>query len=330
VRTTALGCPVERSSTASDGRQMNARQRTTLIASSCLVISMAGSILLLRHIDQIRPKASIEDVLYIDSPKLVKRASLGFNGLAACIYWTRTVQYFGHRHYTHEQSYHELAPLLEITTALDPQLMPAYQFGASFLAPQPPNGAGEPDRAIQLMEFGIQHNPDNWQLYYDLGFVYYTELHDYRRAADVFARGSEVPGAHPFMKIMAAQMAQHAGDLQTARMLWSATYQTSRETNIRQNALEHLRALQVDEDVTNLQAAVTRFGERTGRLPASINELAEAEHLPGIPRDPDGNPYQMTGEGRILIEHPDDFPFVTAGLPPGYKPSGLPKFHTKL
>jgi len=309
---------------------MTARRRTTLIAASCLVASLAGSVLLLRHIDQVRPKASIEDVLYIDSPKLVKRASLGFNGLMACIYWTRTVQYFGHRHFDREHTYNELAPLLEITTALDPHLLPAYQFGASFLAPKPPNGAGEPERAIRLMEYGIQNNPDNWQLYYDLGFVYYTELKDYRKASETFDRGSKVPGAHPFMRVMAAQTAQHAGDLQTARMLWTATFETSRETNVKQNALEHLRAIRVDEDVTNLESAVTRFGERMGRLPASMNELAYAEHLPGIPLDPDGNPYKLTAEGRPLLERPDDFPFVTKGLPTGYKPSALPKFHTKL
>jgi len=309
---------------------MTARRRTTIIATSCLVLSLSASVLLLRHIDQIRPKANIEDVLYIDSPKVLKRASLGYSGLMACIYWTRTVQYFGHRHYNHEQTYNELAPLLEITTALDPHLLPAYQFGASFLAPDPPNGAGEPDRAIRLMQYGIEHNPDNWQLYYDLGFVYYTQLHEYRKASEVFQRGSEVPGAHPFMKIMAAQMAQHAGDLQTARMLWTATYQTSRETNIRQNALEHLRAIKVDEDVTNLQALVTHFGERTGHVPVSMIELVEAEHLRGIPVDPDGNPYKLATDGKVLLEHPDDFPFVTKGLPPGYKLTGLPKFHTKL
>ena len=259
---------------------------------------------------------------------MVKRASLGFDGLMACIYWTRTVQYFGHRHFDRAHTYNELAPLLEITTDARSAHVPAYQFGASFLAPKPPNGAGEPDRAIQLMEYGIEHNPDNWRLYYDLGFVYYTELKDYRKAAEVFERGSKVPDAHPFMKIMAAQMAAHAGDFATARMLWSATYETSHESNIRQNALEHLRAIRVDEDVTSLQAAVTQFGERTGRLPASMSELVVAEHLPGVPVDPDGNPYKLTPQGRILVENPDDFPFITKGMPPGYKP-GPPKFHTR-
>ena len=101
---------------------------------------MAASVLLLHRVDEIRPRANIEDVLYISSPKMVKRASLGFEGLMACIYWTRTVQYFGHRHFLRSRSYNELAPLLEITTALDPRMIPAYQFGASFLAPRHPTG----------------------------------------------------------------------------------------------------------------------------------------------------------------------------------------------
>ncbi|HTW58585.1 MAG TPA: tetratricopeptide repeat protein [Terriglobales bacterium] len=307
---------------------MTATRRTTLAAACCLVISLAASVLLLRHLDQIRPKASIEDVLYVDSPKMVKRASLGFDGLMACIYWTRAVQYFGHRHFNLEHSYNELAPLLEITTTLDPHMLPAYEFGASFLAPKPPNGAGQPERAIRLMEYGIQHNPDNWQLYYDLGFVYYTELHDYRKASEAFARGSKVPNAHPFLKIMAAQTAEHAGDLETARMLWSATLQTSHETSIRQNAIEHLRSIRVDEDVTHLQDAVTAFGERAGRLPADLAELAEAEHWPGLPVDPDGSPYELSPQGRVLVKNPENFPFITQGLPPGYKPPP-PKFHSK-
>jgi len=307
---------------------MNSRKGVTIFAASCLAVSLVASVALLNHIDRIRPREIADDALYVSSPKLVKRASFGFDGLMACIYWTRTVQYFGHRHYFRERTYNELAPLLEITTALDPKLYPAYQFGASFLAPAPPNGAGQPDRAIRLMEYGIQHNPDNWQLYYNLGFVYYTELHDYKKAGEVFARGSAVPGAHPFMKVLAAQMAQHAQDYATARLLWSAAYQSTKEENIRQNALEHLRAIQVEEDVTNLQNAVSRFVASNNRIPTSLWEVASAEHLAGIPVDPDGNPYEMTPDGEVIVAQPDDFPFITKGLPPGYKP-GPPKFHTK-
>jgi len=306
---------------------MKSRGQTTIIAAACLAISLAASVAALRRVDRIRPQAALDEVLYINSPTVLKRASLGYGGLLADIYWTRAVQYFGNRHHNHAQSYNLLAPLLEITTTLDPHLLVAYQFGASFLAPKPPNGAGQSERAIQLMEYGIQNNPNEWRLYYNLGFVYYMELKDYGKAADAFARGSRVPGAHPFLRVLAGQMAQHAGDFETARALWSATYQTSQDKQIRQNAAEHLRALRVDQDVTNLQGAVTRFGQRTGRLPSNISELAAAEGLRGIPLDPDGNPYRLTPEGRILVQEPDDFPFITTGIPPRYKPTSASKFH---
>jgi tetratricopeptide (TPR) repeat protein len=304
---------------------MNSQRRTTLIAATCLVVCTVASVLTLRRVDAIRPRATLDDVLYISSPKIVKRASLGYDGLMACIYWTRAVQYFGERFHDRSMSYNQLAPLLEMTTQLDPHLIVAYQFGASFLAPKPPFGAGLPERAIELMQYGIQNNPTEWHLYYDLGFVYYMDLNDYPKAEEAFEQGSRIPGSHPFMKIFAAQMAQHAGEFQTASMLWTATYQSSQEKKIKQNAVEHLRALKVDEDVTNLQNAVTRFGQRTGRLPRGMSELAAAEGLPGLPVDPDGNPYFMDNDGRILVESPNDFAFATRGLPPGFKP--VPKFH---
>jgi hypothetical protein len=125
---------------------------------------------------------------------------------------------------------------------------------------------------------------------------------------------------------LAAQTAEHAADYETARMLWTATYESSTQSDIRQNAIEHLRAIRVDEDVTRLQEAVTRFEQLNGRLPATIWELAAAEHLRGIPVDPDGIPYVLSLDGQVQLAKPEDFSFVTKGLPPGYKP-GLPKFH---
>src|SRR5580704_19566595 len=303
---------------------MKQRRKVSIVAGASVVIFLAASAVMLRRTDDLRPQASLEEVLFLSSPKVLKRASLGYDGLLADIYWTRAVQYFGGRRHAVAKSYNLLYPLLDITTHLDPQLVVAYQFGASFLAPAPPEGAGQPEHAIQLMEYGIQNNPDNWKLYYDLGFVYYMNLKDYRKAADAFHRGSEVPNAHPFLRLLAAQMAEHSGEFDTARMMWSATYQSSQEQLIRQNALEHLRALRVDEDVTHLQEAVRRFGERTGRLPANMPELVSSERLPGIPLDPDGHAYRLTPEGRVEVRVPDDFPFATMGLPPGYKPQAKP------
>ena len=155
---------------------MKASRTITLVASILLVTCMIGSVFFLQRIDNIRTGATLEEVIYITSPKALKRLALGYDGLLADVYWTRAIQYFGRHHFLQTGRYELLAPLLEITTTLDPHLIVAYEFGANFVAPAAPNGAGMPDRAIRLMEFGIQNNPQESKLYYALGFIYYMPI----------------------------------------------------------------------------------------------------------------------------------------------------------
>src|SRR6266849_6705345 len=117
---------------------MSSSRWVTVIFSVFLAISLIASVLLQRGVDQLRTGATLEEVLYISSPQALKRLSLGYHGLLADIYWTRAVQYYGNKHHDGARRFDLLAPLLEITTALDPQLLVAYEYGANFLAPKPP------------------------------------------------------------------------------------------------------------------------------------------------------------------------------------------------
>src|SRR5205807_4591569 len=74
-----------------------------------------------------------------------------------------------------------------------------------------------------------------------------SDLKDYLAAAQAFQQGSNAPNAHPFLKILAARMAERGGDVETARLLWTTTYETSRDLQIKANALSHLRALRSEE-----------------------------------------------------------------------------------
>src|SRR5579872_4678984 len=112
---------------------MSRSRQVTAIASTCLVCSMVSAALLIRSVDAAQPTATLEEILYVSSPKLLKRLSLGYEGLLADIYWTRAVQYFGSKHYAGATRYDLLAPLLQITTELDPRLLVAYEFGSNFL-----------------------------------------------------------------------------------------------------------------------------------------------------------------------------------------------------
>src|SRR5581483_11501661 len=181
----------------SAAKTMTYSAKVTAVCSATVVLSLGLSAFLLTRIDQVRTQVAPQELLYISSPALLKRMSLGYTGLVADIYWTRAVQYFGGKHKDRSSAYKLLGPLLELTTDLDPKLIVAYQFGATFLAQNPPEGAGMPDKAVELVEKGIQNNPNDWHLYYELGFLHALERQDYLAAAKAFQRGSEVPGAHP-------------------------------------------------------------------------------------------------------------------------------------
>jgi len=123
-----------------------------------------------------------DDVL-LRSGKLVKLMSLEYAPLMADILLDARGAVLRQQARARQVNLDLLWPLLDITTTLDPNLVIAYRFGAMFLSQTPPAGAGRPDQAVELIQRGIQANPDYWRLYEDLGFVYYFDLKDYPKAA---------------------------------------------------------------------------------------------------------------------------------------------------
>src|SRR5947209_2365658 len=294
--------------------------RSTMVAALVLALAFMGSVFALHQVDSARgEQATLEEVLYVPSSKMLKRLSLGYSGLLADIYWTRAVQYFGEKRHEDAMRYDLLAPLLDITTDLDPHLLPAYQHGSIFLSQKPPGGAGEPDKAVALVEKGIRNNPDYWRLYFTLGFIQYFDRKDYKAAEQAFEKGSENPDALPWMKVMAATMAQHAGEPGTAMEIWKRLYETAQDGMIRENALQHMAALRVDQDIPELERRVANYRQITGHLPSNWYELIRAGIVPGVPQDPTGTPYKLMPDGKVQVENPDVLPFITDGLPPGWK-----------
>jgi tetratricopeptide (TPR) repeat protein len=263
---------------------------------------LAGAASLQVGIDQrIAPLRNAPEELWISSGRPVEALSLGHNGLLADIYWTRAVQYYGSRLRDKKTDFSLLFPLLDITVTLDPQLTIAYYFGSFFLSAKPPRGAGEPEKAIELLRRGILANPEEWRLWHHLGFLYYWELHDYGKAAEAYTEGAKNPQAAPFVKVMAAAIREKGGDRETSRFLWSEIYNSTEDETIRANALRHLQGLQAQADIGELEKRTRLYHDRTGRWPNSFQELIDAGLLPGIPLDPQGQDYVLQPEGNVML-----------------------------
>ncbi|HEX5433354.1 MAG TPA: hypothetical protein VFY05_03895 [Candidatus Angelobacter sp.] len=290
---------------------MTPRAKKTLVLTLVLMVFFAGSVLALAKINSLRgSQATLQDVLYMPSGKLIKRMSLGYSGLLADIYWTRAVQYFGSKHIAQSMHYDLLYPLLDITTDLDPQLIAAYDYGSIFLSEQPPQGAGQPDKAVALVEKGIRENPDYWRLYFTLGFIQYQNRHDYRAAQEAFEKGSEIPGALPWMKVMAARMAERGKDIGTATALWEAVYQMASDKEIKHTAQLHLASIQADIAINELERRVQTYRQKTGNFPAEWSDLERAGLLKGVPVDPMGDPFKLKPGGRVEVLNAKKYPYL--------------------
>jgi tetratricopeptide (TPR) repeat protein len=269
-----------------------------------------------RQVERIRGnQQTLDEVLYLPSGKTVKRMSLGYSSLLADIYWTRAVQYFGARHGEHATRYDLLSPLLDITTDLDPHLLVAYEAGSIFLCQRPPEGAGEPDKAVALIEKGIRENPTHWRLYFSLGFIHYIDRHDYKAAQQAFLKGSEVPGALPFMRVMAARMAEKAYDPGTATYLWKTIYDTTGNSMVKDAAAQHLVSLRVDAEMDELERLARVYYSQSGRYPEEWSDLARAHLIGSIPLDPGGKPYRLRLDGTVQVEDAKQFPYLERHAP---------------
>ena len=234
-------------------------------------------------------------VSWVRSPELVRRLTLGFNDLWADVYWIRAVQYFGATKLSTDKNktYDRLYPLLDITTTLDPRFSIAYRLGAILLSEGYPNGAGNTDQAIALLEKGMREMPDKWQYPYDAGFVAYWWRKDLTTAAQWFQKAADVPGAPNWLRPLAANMVRERGDRQLARKLWYDLATTADHEWLREAGRRGLMQIEAEQVIEVLQPVVNQFYDRAGRFPASWDEMVAARLLRQTPVDPSGTDYVL-------------------------------------
>ena len=267
-----------------------------------VLLGFAGVWRLQERIDaQQSAVANEDDQVMLRSSKLVKGLSLEYAPLVADIYWTRVVQYFGNKQAGKQLDLRLLWPLLDVTSVLDPQLMPVYDFGSTFLSDPPPRGAGRPDLAVELIERGLRANPEEWRLYYDLGFVYYFDMKDYAKASEALYEGSKNPKALIWMKTMAAKIAAEGNSPETSSFLWQDVYNTTKDPLVKQNALGHLQLLRAEEDLKQIDALADEYQKRFGRRPVQMRELVQSGLLRGELVDDLGYPYILSEDGKAEL-----------------------------
>lgn len=257
-----------------------------------------------------------EDAVYLTSGEALRHLTVGFNTLAADLYWIRALQHYGStkRRLAGASSlvppsiaaassdYLQLYPLLDITTTLDPRFKVAYRFGAIFLAESYPTGPGRPDLAVRLLEKGLRAQPDKWEYMQDIGFVHYWYDHDYHQAAERFRQAAAIPGSPWWLASLAATTSAEGGDRRSSRTMWQSIQESSESDWQRRDAARRLTQLDALDQIDQLQGIVDRETRKTGRPVTGWLGLVRARILPGLPVDPAGVPYGLSPDGRVRMD----------------------------
>lgn len=272
------------------------------IVAAGLLVCFASAVGLQIARDRAYPnrERETERILYVRSPSVVKRLALGFDALAADVYWIRAIQHYGGDRLSnrqpggpgsHVRRYELLNPLLDLTTGLDPYFTIAYRFGAIFLSEAAPGGPGRPDLAIALLEKGRAVQPEKWQYVHDLAFVYFWHLRDTTTAASLFQEAAALPNSPNWLKLLAAGMYTAGNDRAKARSLWTQMLDSDEEW-IRRNAKRSLLQIEALDAIDKLNQIVRQVRLAPG-VQYSWRLLVANRILRDVPPDPSGTAFDI-------------------------------------
>jgi tetratricopeptide (TPR) repeat protein len=247
-----------------------------------------------------------ETVMYVRSPDAAKRLALGYDTLAADLYWIRAIQHYGGSKLSAGAgtSYDQLYPLLDLTTSLDPRFDIAYRFGAIFLSEKPPNGPGRPDLAVALLRKGLHAQPERWQFAQDIGFVYYWWLNDHKQAAEWFGRAADIPGAPNWLRPVAATTLAQGGNRASSRRLWQEIRDHAEHDWLRVQAAIRLQQFDAMDHIDLLLRSAIDYERKFGMSPQSWQDLVRTGYLRSPPVDPAGFVYLIDGNRGVITVNP--------------------------
>lgn len=167
---------------------------------------------------------------------------LGFKDVVADMLWVLANQLFW------EEEYLKVVPLFRTITLIDPHYIVVYSVGAWHFAWNLGPLLDEPEEewkrwvpaGIEFLEEGIKNNPNRYDLYFELGWLYFQKLKDYTRAAEYFE--SAIKFEHPgYIDHMLAHSYDRADSPGLAAKKWEEIISRNPENKVAVANYEKLR-----------------------------------------------------------------------------------------
>jgi tetratricopeptide (TPR) repeat protein len=224
--------------------------------------------------------------MYFPSAMFSQAAAFGYTNLTADWIWLRIIQYHG-KHALSDREFKYLGHMFDILTTLSPQFTSAYTFGSLLLLSDNANAGN----AFKLLDKGIRNNPQNWNIPFTKGFLYYVFIRDYREAGRWFTISSRMPHAPEMAGRFAAFAVKKGKDLQTSRVLWMELFNKTNNKTEKELALFYIAQIDREFVIKKLEELIKKYQKAENKSIASVNDLVESGYLGSIPPDPLGGKF---------------------------------------
>lgn len=229
--------------------------------------------------------------------------SFGFRAFAADVAFIQAIQVYGGRKgsVTYAAGLledHQTARLLTYSTDLDPEFRGAYRFAGNALPRHTIDGkAAGVLAAEQLVAKGTRNRPDDWQLWFQLGFLRAFYLNESLAAAEAMKEAARLPGSPRYLGMLAARLAANADDLRSAEGLAREMLAQATEDSAKAEWEERLVELETEARARQLDRATETYRARVGALPPSPDTLVRSGDLAALPPEPRGGTWTIDGLG---------------------------------
>lgn len=183
------------------------------------------------------------EYLSVPPARTARAVGAGYDNILADSLYVQFIYYFG-RHMRRDRDFHNMAPVLELVTDLDPRFHDAYYMGAMALADDK-----QLEQAERLLAKGVRENPGDWRFAYSAGmalFLFGDTNDQYLRAAEYFKQAAALPGAPPEAAFMRARMYDVTGRRHLLVAAWKDAYRQAPGAEARAIAERNLQKLGVD------------------------------------------------------------------------------------
>ncbi|WP_240359153.1 tetratricopeptide repeat protein [Pyxidicoccus trucidator] len=212
-------------------------------------------------------------------------------------FWIQTIQAVGKAGTRHE--YRDIYDYADLVTELDPKFRQVYLFAGVAIPFHARGGKWfNIEESTRLLEKGLRNFPDHVSLRIMLAYNLSTFHRQYERAARIVEEASRLPDAPEYLAGLATRLHAQAGNFDAGLDFARSLAESSDEPETRELFERRVKELELERELSRVDAAVQAYQRREGRLPPGLQALVEAGDLPRIPEDPLGGVIELDAEGR--------------------------------